>query len=517
MTHPGAKRPGSLSLSRRRFLAAGIGALAPPGIVAAQTPRTQRTRTLRIAVRQLPDAHDPMIGKGMEGTWLDTLVYDALIRWNAEGAMMPSLALSWSRRAFDRIIELVLRPDAFFPDGRPLTAADARWSLERVRAAGRDIEDAWRLEHVDRIEVLDPVTLRIVMAAPDASLIPSLACPALAIVPAGAEVADRAVGSGPYTLVQSTPEELTYRRNPLYWQVNRPYIERLRLSAIPDDTSRTTALVTGNVDLIPSAPLLDVPTMQQDAQASLVGGPSSRLCLLQLNLASRRLQNPAVRQLLARAIDRNRLVTIATAGQAEPTSLLFPEDSWAHGDAEELSTADPGEIRAGLAQLGVRAELSLRLIADDSDATLANTAVVLQDQLAYAGIALSVDLLDARELADRMNEGSYDLVVGYTSPWRDPHELVRPLLASDGVHNRSSYASPRVDALIRNATLTHDQARRADRYARVQERVLEDMPVIVLFRPHYYDAMTSRLTDYGRYPPVTSRGLASAVLELPPS
>jgi peptide/nickel transport system substrate-binding protein len=154
----------------------------------------------------------------------------------------------------------------------------------------------------------------------------------------------------------------------------------------------------------------------------------------------------------------------------------------------------------------------LRLIADDSDATLANTAVVLQDQLAYAGIALGVEPLDAQELADETAAGAFDLLVTYTPPWRDPHELVRPLLASDGVQNHAGYASPRVDALIRNATLTNDQEQRADRYARLQERVLEDMPVIVLFRPFAFDAMTSRLTNYGLYPPVTSRGLASAVL-----
>jgi len=508
-------RPGAVSLSRRRLLAAGAGAVAYPVLAAAQTPRAPRSRSLRIAVRDLPASHDPAISKGLDGTWLDTLVYDALFRWNADGVMMPSLALSWSRRDFDRLIELVLRPDAFFPDGTSVTAEDARWSLERVRAGGSDIQEAWRLEHVDRIEAVDPVTLRIVMAVPDAALIASLACSTLAVLPAGTEMVDGATGSGPFMLERSTADGLTYRRNPLFWQINRPSIERLTVSAIADDTMRTTALVTGNVDLIPNAPLLDLPTMRQDANVSLVGGPSSRLCLLQLNLASRRLQNPAVRQLLARAIDRDRLVSIATAGQAEPTSLLFPEKSWARGDINELTTADPDEIRAGLADLGVRAELSLRLIADDSDATLANTAVVLQDQLAYAGIALTVDLLDANDLAERVEEGTFDLVVGYTPPWRDPHELVRPLLAADGVQNHSGYASPRVDALIRNATLTHDQERRADRYARLQAKVLDDMPVIVLYRPDAYDAMTSHLTNYGLFPPATSRGLASAMLEPP--
>lgn len=500
------------ALSRRHLLAAGAVALAAPTHARAQTPVARRAQTLRVAVRQLPASHDPAVAKGLDGVWLDTLAYDALFRWNAGGEMMPALALSWSRHGLDRIVDLVLRPDAFFPDATLLTAEDVRWSLERVQQGGSESADAWRLEHLDRIEAISDTTVRLVMAEPDASLIASLACPALSILPAGTDPPDASAGTGPFRLAEEAPDRLIFRRHPLFWQVNRPRIDTLEVAAIDDDTSRTTALVTGTIDLVPNAPLLDIPTMQQDAGVRLVGGAVSRLCLLQLNLSSSRLRNPDVRRLLARAVDRERVVAIATAGQAEPSSLLFPEDSWARGDADEIETGDPEDIRAELAALGVPAALSLRLIADDSDATLANTAVVLQDQLAYAGIALGVDLLDAQELADATAAGAFDLLVTYTPPWRDPHELVRPLLASDGVQNHAGYSSPRVDALIRNATLTHEQEQRADRYARLQERVLADTPVIVLFRPFAFDAMTSRLTNYALYPPVTSRGLASAVL-----
>jgi peptide/nickel transport system substrate-binding protein len=467
---------------------------------------------LRVAVRELPRSHDPAIGKLLDGIWLDTLACDAPFRWNADGDILPALALSWSYRAFDRIVDLVIRPDAFFADGSPVTAEDVRWSLERVRT-GSEIPDAWRLEHVRRIEAVGPATVRLVLNEPDASLMSSLACSALSVLPEGAHPLLEAGGSGPFVLDTRTSEMLTFQRQPMFWQVGRPRIDTLRISAIADDTTRSTALVTGNVDLIPNVPLLDVPTLQQDALVSLVGGPSNRLCLLQLNLASPRLQLPAVRHLLATAIDRDLLVQVATAGQAEASGLLFPEDAWARGDAGELETGNPDDIRAELAALGIGSELSLRLITNDSDATLANTAVVLQDQLAYAGIALGVDLLDENELEGEVAAGEFDLLASYTPPWRDPHELVRPLLASDGVLNRSGYASPRADGLIRGATLATDQEQRADRYHRLQERVLEDMPVIVLFRPHYYDAMIRRLTNYERYPPVTSRGLASAVLE----
>jgi len=501
------------TLTRRRLLAAGAAALLPWGHSAgAQTPVMRPPQRLRIAVRGLPTSHDPAIAKSLDGVWLDTLTCDALFRWGANGDILPALALSASLRERERVLKLVLRPDAFFADGSRVTAEDVRWSLERVRSGGPEFPDAWRLEHARRIEEVDATTVRIVLDEPDSSLVSSLACPALAILPEGANLEKGAAGSGPFTLMPHTSEMLAYRRQPLFWQIGRPNLEWLHVGAIEDDTTRSTTLVTGNIDLIPNAPLLDVPMMRQDPMIRLVGGPSNRLCLLQLNLASSRLRDARVRRLLATAINRERLVQIATAGQAEPSGLLFAEQAWARGEVPEPEQVSAEETRTSLAELGIRSELSLRLITNDSDATLANTAVVLQDQLAYAGIALSVELLDDAELAAQVEAGEFDLLASYTPPWRDPHELVRPLLASDGVLNRSGYASPRADALIRGATLRSDRAYRADRYARLQERVLEDVPVIVLFRPHHYDAMTVRLSSYGLFPPVTAQGLTSATL-----
>src|SRR5699024_10473268 len=149
------------------------------------------------------------------------------------------------------------------------------------------------------------------------------------------------------------------------------------------DTERSTALVTGMVDLIPNAPLLDVPTLQAEPSIQLIGGPSNHLCLLQVNLDSPVLSDARLRRLVSTAIDRTRLVKVATADQAEPTGLLFAPDAWAYGEVDEVPHRSADETRAGLAALGIHADVRLSLLADNADATLANTAVVLQEQLAY--------------------------------------------------------------------------------------------------------------------------------------
>jgi hypothetical protein len=64
-----------------------------------------------------------------------------------------------------------------------------------------------------------------------------------------------------------------------------------------------------------------------------------------------------------------------------------------------------------------------------------------------------------------------------------------------------------VDVLIRGGILKQDRAFRRERYARIEEAIERDAPVIVLFHPHYYDAVSTQMAGYVAMPPVTSRGL----------
>jgi ABC-type transport system substrate-binding protein len=495
--------------------------MAMPGRALAQTPVPQpeagpvvpRPMAVRVGLAAFPETFDPLAARSLEHLWLNSLLYDAPARWNADGDILPSLGLGWSISAWGHALEIALRPDARFHDGSPLTADDVRFTLERLRFSGPSVPDQWRMEHVWRIESVDPGTVRVILDEPDASFPSSLAAPVLSVMREIADPARARGGTGPYSIGYTADNVIIFRRNPWFWQIGRPRIESLHLREIPGDTERSTALVTGAIDLMPNVPLLDVPMLQADPSVRLVGGPSNHLCLLHVNLQGPHLQDARVRRVLSAAIDRARLVQVATAGQAESGALLFPDRSWARGEIGEPAHRDAAATRADLAGLGIRNDLRLHLITDNADATLANTAVVLQEQLAYCGIALTVELLDGPDLAEAIRLGAYDLLAGYTRPWRDPHELVRPLLASDGAGNRSGYAEPQVDGLVRGAAITPDLPTRQERYARLQARVLEDMPVIVLFRPYYFDAMTQRLTGYQLLQPVTARGLMPATMQ----
>jgi peptide/nickel transport system substrate-binding protein len=212
---------------------------------------------------------------------------------------------------------------------------------------------------------------------------------------------------------------------------------------------------------------------------------------------------------VARAIDREALVAAATAGQATAQATLFPEDHWAHL-AVSTPAPDTAAVLADLAALGYPAGLRLSLICPEQDPSLANAAVLLQEQFARAGIAAALELLDARSLSEAVAASAFDLLIGYRGPWIDPHELVRPLVASDGVENLSGYASPTADVQIMAAVAPKDLETRTERYRAIQELLLTDVPWITLFLPNHYHATTTRLSGIRAYPTGSLYGLRRA-------
>lgn len=429
----------------------------------------------------------------MDGMWLNSLTHDSPFQWNSAGTVLPGIA---SRAADESTTRLGLRVrlGTLAQDGTPVTPQHFLQAIIRLQSS----PDSWRLDHVRDAYVADDICW-IITDRQDLSLQATLAHPSMAVFV-------NRVGTGPFQRGIATRAQAPYGRNTLFWQIERPHIDELQVIAIADDVQRSTAMATGELDVLPNVPLLDVPVLAAEPTIYLVGGASNRLCHLQAKLDIPPLNDVRVRQILSAAIDRASLVSIATAGQAEVATTLFPPQGWTD-EIEALTTISADSVRKELRDLGLPTDIRLHLLTDNDDATLANTAVVLQDQFANIGISLSITLLDGVELADAVANGDYDLLVSYSEPWRDPHELVWPLLSSQGVDNWSGFASAEVDTLLRAAVMLDDDDFRIGRYTRLENLVRRDVPVIPLFRPYVWDAVSTRYPGYSALPPATSRGM----------
>lgn len=476
-----------------------------------------------VSLARLPGL-DPLTDAGAETAWLSTLMYDNPLAVGADGQLVSGLAVGWTSPADAPLIELVIRRDALFAGGLSVTAADVAASIEWAWQGHGGAAEAWRWERIERIEVVQETEdqrVRIHLREPDVTILWSLASARVPVVPAAwiahgwdAATGNIPPGSGPFQLSAITADERQLVRHPGFHQVGRPRLEGLTIRGASGTASRATEFVTSDVDVLIDAPLLDVPLLRVDPRVTLEGGVGNRLCLLSVNMARPDLRSREIRRLIASGIDRSPLVEAATASEATPRALLFPETHWAASGLEPERLSQD-EVRAELTARGFFGGLRLRLITHERDASLVNACVLLQEQLAYAGMALTLDLLDDEELAGAFEVGDWDLFAMCSSAWQDPHELLRPLLHSEGDLNRGGYASARMDFLIDGAATLDTEQRRGEYYRLVQDIASADVPVIPLFIPKYYDARSRLLQAYEVFPPVSARGFRRVWMEPP--
>jgi peptide/nickel transport system substrate-binding protein len=183
------------------------------------------------------------------------LLHDALVKPMPGGIMTPSLAESWSLAKDGVTYEFVIRKNAKFHNGDPVTADDVKFTFERYKGASAGLLK----EKVKEIQTPAPNRVRIVLKEPWPDFMAfygTSATGASWIVPkkyiekVGEDAYKKApVGAGPYKLVSFNPGvELVTEAFPDYWR-KAPSVKRVTMRSIPDETTRAAAVKAGEVDL----------------------------------------------------------------------------------------------------------------------------------------------------------------------------------------------------------------------------------------------------------------------------
>lgn len=473
----------------------------------------------RVSIPVWPTHEDDLYGPAATVPWSRMLSASMLLAPTVSGVLTGSLGFLPMLDADRTTLELDLRPDALFADSQPITADDVLASLNLAWGIGLRDDDDWRWRNVTDIRLSESGSVLITLSEPDAAIPALLASWRVPILPANWITAVEGSGSpgpppasGCFQLLAATSNDIEYTRNDGFFQLGRPRLAGVTCIAPTNALSRSTALVTGDVDLLIDAPLLEVPTLRENPEISLVGGPANGLTMVQVNLVGPELQDRRLRVLFAAAISRAPLLDAAVAGEGRPATTLIPADSWAGLELPEETLA-PAAVRTGLEELGLLPGIELRLVAPIGDASLANACVQLQEQLAWAGFSLTIDLLTDDEMVRELRSGDWDLVLATMPWWQDPHELIWPLVTSDGPFNQMTYRNPRVDYLASMACRARGIEERAAHYRSIQEIVANEVPLIPLYFGSYFDAMTTAIRNYPVYAPESAAALAQATFD----
>jgi peptide/nickel transport system substrate-binding protein len=453
-------------------------------------------QTVTMLIESSPTSLDPRIGVDAQSEHIASLIFDSLVHKDAHFNLQPWIATSWETPD-PLTYRFHLRTDVHFHNGQALTAGDVKYTLDSMRNGTVITAKAAAFAQIEHIETPDAATVVIHLNRPDAALLWNLSDGAIGIVPVGSgrDFAFHPVGSGPFRFVsQRQDDDVVLVRNENSWQP-RPAIQRIRFNVVPDAITRALELEKGSADVCINCLTADmVYALAKRSSLQVEDAPGTNLNYISFNTQDSVLRDLRVRQAIAYSINRPLIIQSLWRNRAQLAESLLPQQHWAWtGDLQQYAY-DPAKANALLDEAGwkrgsdgVRFRLAMKTSTDETSRLL---ALILQQQLREAGIALEVRSFEFATFYSDISKGAFQM---YTLRWlggnEDPdifrYAYDSRMFPPHGA-NRGRYANSQLDALIREAGMSGDQAQRRTDYVKVQQILAAELPSINLW---YLDAV----------------------------
>src|SRR4030088_936115 len=251
-----------------------VAATAVAMFVSLQAGANAQT-TLRIGLAEDPDVLDPSMARTYVGRIVFAAFCDKLFDIDDKLNIVPQLALSHETSADGKEMTIKLRPGVKFHDGEAFDAEAAKFSLERhltMQGSFRKPE----LAAVDHVEVVDPLTIKLVLKTPFSPLIAQLTDRAgMMVSPKAAKEAGDKFGlhpvcAGPYKFVERVQQDrMVFEKFADYWNKDNIFIDRVVYLPIVDATVRLANLKSGGLDLIERLVATDIRDVRADSRLKL--------------------------------------------------------------------------------------------------------------------------------------------------------------------------------------------------------------------------------------------------------
>jgi peptide/nickel transport system substrate-binding protein len=480
------------------------------GLLAALTAlpaaaQPQPSDTLRIGIRDDPDLLDPTFSRTYVGTVVMTGLCDKLFDFDAKLNIVPVLATGyeWSD---SKTLLIHLRPNVQFQDGEPVDAAAVTYTLERDVSAPGSFRRS-EIGAMDHAEIVDPLTVRVVVKQPFSPFIAVLTDRAGMMVPpkaaeaAGKDFGAHPVCSGPFSFVERVAQDhITLQRFPGYWNAAHVHYDRVTYRIIPDSSIRLTNLQAGALDIAEIAPL-DATAVQHDPKLHLVTAPSLGYGALTINTgdfpkANTPLgRNPRVRLAFELSLDRAALSQVVFAGMYPPNAQATSALSPLYVPSIAPPARDVAKARALLQEAGVSTPFPVSLVVYNTPPTV-QTGEVIQSMAAEAGFAVQVNAMEFGTALAATRSGDFAMALGQWSGLLDTDSNAWSFLHSGGALNTAHYANPAVDELLDRARTVTGTTERRGLYEQVWQQESRDLPLIYLWTPRNIQGVSDKVAGF---------------------
>jgi peptide/nickel transport system substrate-binding protein len=496
--------------------AAGTPAAASAAVAASPTA-VPRGGTLRIDIGALKvNALDPnYYNSGIEKLTTQLIAEPLINRDPTSGKLVPGLATSWTVGSDGLTWTIALRKGVNFTDGTPVNAQAVVANIERWKdpAIRNSTLKAAVAPIISQFSAVDDSTVRIVTDAPRPGLPAILSGWGIQIVSPtafkqfGADIATKEVGSGPFKIESFTPgQSITLASNTAYWG-GAPYLDRIVLQTIAEPSSRTAALLGGEVDFSFYVDPSQISQLKAKPDVvQLINNPIIGEEWIEINELKPPLDNPAVRQALNYAVDMDAIKSTVYNGLYSPfqgplSPKIFVPDASVVGFSRNVDKAK---------QLLAGATPSLTVQYENTP-VYQQYAEVLQAQEAQAGISLKLVPLEKAKLSTAYNTGDYFLQFAASSNSAgDAFTFLAAQLLSTAPNNKSGHKG--YDDLIKQIGQELDDTKRTALLNSLTKLYFDQAPYMGTANPIRVYGMRSNIQGFVANIYEDLRGLAQTYI-----
>jgi peptide/nickel transport system substrate-binding protein len=495
----------------KRELRLFLSAAALAAALAATAGGALAQSQLRIGLAEDPDVLDPTQARTYVGRIVFASICDKLFDIDAKLNAVPQLALSHETSADGKAVTIRLRPGVKFHDGESLDAEAAKFSLERHMTMPGSFRRS-ELSQIDKVEVVDPLTIRIVLKTSFSPLIAQLTDRSgMMVSPKAAKEAGDKFGlkpvcAGPYKFVERVQQDrIVVEKFADYWNKANVHVDRITYVPITDSTVRLANLKGGQLDIIERALATDIKDIRATPGLKLATALELGYQGLTINVGKGEAakgplgSDARVRQAFEAAIDREALTQVVFNGEFKPGNQWVNPQHPYYQASVPVPPRDLARAKKLLAEAGVKGKIEVDLMTPNNPETR-QVAEVIQAMTAEAGFDVKIRVT---EFATSLKEAEAGKFQGYMLAWSgrtDPDGNIVVFAMTGAPNNYSAYSNADVDAALTEARTLNDPAQRKAAYLKAAQRLASDLPIIYLYHRIVIIAHRDRVEGYTQMP-----------------
>ena len=503
----------NIPLSRRRVLQTGLaaGALASLPMWSGHAQAACSRLRAGITGYNVINTLDPGKASLIPEFYVIWGLFNTIVKFNERMEIVPDLAEAWTAKG-PTLWEFKLKQGVSFHDGMPLTSADVKFTIERLKDEAFGSPHKSKFDVVSAINVIDDHTFEIETEKPFAPLLSYLTNTRSGsqIVPkhilengSDEDFAKNPVGSGPFRLAAFNPgANLSLEAFDGYFVDGQPMVGGIDIPLIAEESAGVTALLGGSIDVTSTAPFADVPELMSNPDVAVLRSPGVNTRFVSLNTSRPPFDDVHFRRALSMAFDRQAMVDVVLFGEGRVANGIIPSAiDWAYrSEPHPVLQFNPEAARAELAKSKYGAGTEATVLTWGAGWWKRFAEVFILQVNQALELNFQVEVSEASTVYQRKQAGDFQATIWGWLGLIDPDEYAFDILHSDGWRNFEQYSNPDVDTLLEQARSELDQTKRGDLYRQAELLAIEDSPVIFCFENNVHNLLRPSVKGFQQLP-----------------